>query len=140
VAKRNSAFATFVALALLLRAPGFVTDLATLGGRTPAWAGPTLTVRCLDAVAALLFLFVFPSGRFVPRRAAWLWSFWAAWVFSTIATPQYSPVVQLDQWWAELTVTALAVAGLGAQIYRYRAASTPHERLQTKWVLFGLAA
>ena len=138
--KRKSTFATFVALTLLLRAPGFVTDLATLGGRMPAWAGPTITVRCLDAVAALLFLFVFPSGRFVPRRAAWLWAFWAAWVFATIATPDCSPVVQLDQWWAEVTVAALALAGLLAQIYRYRTTSSAHQRLQTKWILYGLGA
>ena len=138
--KRKSTFATFVALTLLLRAPGFVTDLATLGGRMPAWAGPTITVRCLDAVAALLFLFVFPSGRFVPRRVAWVWALWVAWVFATIATPEYSPVLQLDQWWAEITVTALAVIGLVAQVYRYRTASTAHQRLQTKWILYGLGA
>jgi hypothetical protein len=138
--KRNNTFATFVALALLLRAPGFVTDLATLGGRMPAWAGPTITVRCLDAVAALLFLLVFPSGRFVPRQVAWLWAFWAAWVFATIATPEHSPVAQLDQWWAEITVTALALAGLLAQICRYRNAATQHQRLQTKWILYGLGA
>jgi hypothetical protein len=137
--KRRGAFAAFVAIALLLRAPGFVTGLAVLAGRVPAWAGPTLALRCLDAVAALLFLFVFPSGRFVPRRAAVLWALWAAWVFSTLATPELDPALSTDQWWAELVVSALALAGLAAQVYRYRSVSTAHERLQTKWVLYGLA-
>lgn len=137
--KRRSTFATFVALALLLRVPGFITDLPQLADQVPAWAGPTAAIRCLDAVAALLFLFVFPSGRFVPRRAAVVWALWAAWVFSTLATPQYEPIFNLDQWWAELTVALLALGGLAAQIYRYRTASTPHQRLQTKWIVYGLA-
>ncbi|HKW78883.1 MAG TPA: hypothetical protein VJQ09_07260 [Candidatus Limnocylindria bacterium] len=137
--KRRSAFATFVAVALLLRVPGFVSDLGVLGASVPAWAGPTITVRCLDAVVALLFLFVFPTGRFVPRWGAWVWAAWAAWVFATIATPAYSPVTNLDQWWAEIIVAGLAITGLAAQLYRYRSASTPHQRLQTKWVVYGLA-
>lgn len=137
--KRRSSFATFVALALLLRVPGFITDLPLLAGQVPDWAGPVSLVRCLDAVVALLFLFVFPSGRFVPARSAYVWALWAAWVFGTIATPQYEPIFNLDQWWAELTVTILALTGLAAQIYRYRTASTAHQRLQTKWIVYGLA-
>ena len=137
--KRRSTFATFVVLALLLRVPGFITDRPLLAGQVPEWAGPISLVRCLDAVAALLFLFVFPSGRFVPARAAYVWALWAAWVFGTLATPQYEPIFNLDQWWAELTVAGLALGGLAAQIYRYRTASTAHQRLQTKWIVYGLA-
>lgn len=137
--KRRSTFATFVALALLLRVPGFITDLPLLAGQVPEWAGPVSVIRCLDAVAALLFLFVFPTGRFVPRSAAYVWALWAAWVFGTLATPQYEPIFNLDQWWAELTVALLALAGLAAQIHRYRMASTADQRLQTKWIVYGLA-
>ncbi len=137
--KRRSTLATFVALALLLRVPGFITDLPQLAGQVPDWAGPISAIRCLDAVAALLFLFVFPSGRFIPRRAAGVWALWAAWVFGTLATPQLEPIFNLDQWWAELTVAVLALGGLAAQIYRYRTASTPRQRLQTKWIVYGLA-
>jgi hypothetical protein len=137
--RRRSTFATFVALALLLRAPGFITDLQFLAGQVPVWAGPTLAVRALDATFALLFLFVFPSGRFEPSRAAFLWALWAAWVFGTLATPQYDPALNLDQPWAELVVALLALSGLAAQVYRYRSASSAHQRLQTKWIVYGLA-
>ena len=57
-------------------------------------------------------------------RAAYVWGAWAAWVFGTLATPQYDPIFNLDQWWAELVVALLALTGLFAQLYRYRAAST----------------
>ena len=109
--KRRSAFATFVVVALLLRAPGFVTEIASLGDRTPEWAGPMLALRALDAICALLFLYVFPTGTFVPRRAALLWSIWAAWVVGTLATPSVNPALNLDQWWAEVTVSLLALTG-----------------------------
>ena len=137
--KHRSTLATFVALALLLRVPGFVTDLPHLAQQVPAWAGPIALLRSLDAVAALLFLFVFPTGRFVPARAAWVWAGWALWIFGTLATPQYDPIENLDQTWAELVVVLLALTGLLAQVFRYRSASTPHERLQTKWIVYGLA-
>jgi two-component system, NarL family, sensor kinase len=137
--RRRSTFATFVAIALLLRVPGFITDLPQLGAQVPAWAGPLAAIRSLDAVAALLFLFVFPDGNFVPSRARVLCAGWALWIFGTLATPQYDPIFNLDQPWARLTVALLALAGLAAQIYRYRTASTEHQRLQTKWIVYGLS-
>jgi len=123
---------------LLLRIPGFVTELPQLGAQVPAWAGPLALIRALDAVAALSFLFLFPSGSFVPARARYVVALWIAWVFGTLATPQYDPIFNLDQWWAELTVALLALAGLVAQLYRYRSAATAHQRLQTKWIVYGL--
>lgn len=137
--KRRSTFATFVALVLLLRVPGFITDLPQLGAQVPAWAGPVALIRALDAVAALSFLFVFPSGSFVPARARYVAALWIAWIFGTLATPQYDPIFNLDQWWAELTIALLALAGLAAQVYRFRTASTAHQRLQTKWIVYGLS-
>lgn len=137
--KRRSTFATFVALTLLLRVPGFVTELPQLGAQVPAWAGPVALLRALDAVAALSFLFLFPSGAFVPSRGRIVCAAWALWVFGTLATPQYGPIFNLDQWWAELTVALLALTGLAAQLYRYRAAASAHQRLQTKWIVYGLS-
>lgn len=137
--RRRSTFATFVALTLLLRVAGFVTDLPQLGAQVPVWAGPLAAVRALDAVAALVFLFVFPNGNFVPQRGRVVCAVWALWVFGTLATPQYEPIFNLDQWWAELSVALLALLGLGAQLVRYRTAATAHERQQMKWIVYGLA-
>ena len=39
-----------------------------------------------------------------------------------------------------LLVSGLLLAGVAAQVYRYRRVSTPAQRQQTKWVVFGFAA
>jgi hypothetical protein len=89
-------------------------------------------------VLAGWFFLIFPSGRFVPR-----WSRWcvlaaaagiAAVTASAIARVQPAPNA------AQPISTALILLGAGAQVYRYRRVSTPTERQQTKWVVFGLAA
>ena len=137
--RSRSTFAIFVIVALLLRSPGFVSELDLLPGRVATWEGPTLAVRCLDAVTALLFLFVFPTGSFVPPATRVVAAVWAAWVFGTLATPEINPALSVQEPWAALIVTALAIGGLAAQIHRYRVADTERERLQMRWVLYGLA-
>ncbi len=84
-----------------------------------------------------LFL-IFPSGSFVPR-----WSRWcaraaavgvAAVTVPAIARVQPAPAA------AQPISLGLLLLGAGAQVYRYRRASSLTERQQTKWVVFGLAA
>lgn len=84
-------------------------------------------------VTFLIFFFLFPSGRLVPR-----WSFWLI-----LLSALYWGVMFFDP--------ALDSGPLGflmfpflfivviAQIYRYRRVSTFRERQQTKWVVFGFA-
>jgi hypothetical protein len=93
---------------------------------------------------ALLFLFVglFPSGRFAPRWMKW---YWIAMVFLAMGGEsilmRILPGGQLpDEWiWGPGWLSFL-ILGPYSQIYRYRKESTPTERLQTRWVVFGFAA
>ena len=87
-----------------------------------------------------LLLYVFPNGRFVPG-----WMRYAALLF-LLLTPAYLYVYSFE-WPREMTplgwlVTIVSTATLSlcvyAQIYRYRRVSTPLERQQIKWVVFGL--
>jgi signal transduction histidine kinase len=88
-------------------------------------------------------LFLFPSGRFVPA-----WTRWLALACIPLAPlallvlpargslESPGPVTQFGAAiWA-----AFGLLGVYAQIYRYRRASDPLQRQQTKWVVLGLTA
>jgi hypothetical protein len=95
------------------------------------------------SVLLMLFLFLFPSGRFVPR---WGWALVLLGGVSAIVTspillesPPDAPLLNLLFSTGWLQSILLLLAGLVAQVYRYRRLSTPVERQQTKWVVGGLA-
>jgi hypothetical protein len=99
--------------------------------------------------AQMLFLFVLPDGRFVPRRS-WLLAvplLFARWlIWSQVLLPRYfaSPrsaesFGALRQPLAYFLVFVVFIAfGCAAQLYRYRRLSTPAQRQQIKWVLIGI--
>jgi hypothetical protein len=97
------------------------------------WSAPTM-----------LLLFLFPSGRFVPRWTRWLLpvSILAAllclplWAYPSVPE-SLDPLLQ-DV--VLVVFVGLYVAGVYAQIYRYRHVSGPVERRQAKWAVFGLVA
>ena len=97
----------------------------------PGW--PSFAV---DVVQPFFFttptiaLFVlFPDRGFVPRWARWLILFSIPLSVAMIfQPPAYS--------WA--LVGMIVIGAVYAQVYRYRYISTPTERQQTKWVLFGI--
>jgi hypothetical protein len=89
-------------------------------------------------IAWMLFFYLFPSGRFVPRWTRWLallWgvAFFGLWNFTPFGPPSWPPFL--------FNATVLAVWGsfLVAQLYRYARVSDATERQQTKWVVFGIA-
>jgi MFS family permease len=88
----------------------------------------------------LLVLFLFPNGQFVP---SWMRPFVIGWIILmpiltdllSLSSPPgiYIPLSVLDN----ILWVIIWLSVIGAQFYRYRHVSTPKERQQTKWVLFG---
>jgi hypothetical protein len=120
----------FISSYLLLYGTVMVGPLEWAEGFYPAW--PTLAVDVVQPLflttPTVALLILFPDGRFVPRWTRWL-------ILSSIALVVailYLPLV----YWGFLMV-AILLSAIYAQIYRYRRVSTPTERQQTKWVLFG---
>src|ERR671912_1909526 len=96
----------------------------------PGW--PSLAV---DVVQPLFFttptiaLFVlFPDGRFVPVWTRWL---------ILLSIPLTVAILYLPPSYPWALMGMIVLGAIYAQIYRYRHVSTPTERQQTKWVLFG---
>jgi hypothetical protein len=86
----------------------------------------------------MLFFYLFPSGRFVPRWTRWLAllygvAFFGLWNFTPFGPSYWPPLL--------FGAAVLSVWGsfLIAQIYRYVRVSDRTERQQTKWVVFGVA-
>jgi signal transduction histidine kinase len=92
----------------------------------------------LGWIALSAFFYLFPDGRFVPR---WTWVPLVVVIVAQIpeSLPLSSPFAwdNLPLW---LTVPSLVVVfgiAVFAQVYRYRHVSSPIQRQQTKWVVFG---
>jgi hypothetical protein len=95
-------------------------------------------VTFIGYVAWMLFFYLFPSGRFVPRWTRWLAllygvAFFGLWNFTPFGPPSWPPLL--------FNAAVLVVWGSFpmAQLYRYVYVSDRIQRQQTKWVVFGVA-
>jgi hypothetical protein len=98
--------------------------------------GTTLTF--VGYMTWMLFFYLFPSGRFVPRWTRWLALGWVLFSGSWIFIPSVGP----PSWPPPLFNTAILVLWGSfpvAQLYRYVRVSDRTQRQQTKWVVFGVA-
>jgi hypothetical protein len=85
----------------------------------------------------MLFFYLFPSGRFVPRWTRWLALCWVLFVGTWIFTPFGPPSWPLPIF--NVAILILWGSFPVAQIYRYVRTSDRTQRQQTKWVVFGVA-
>jgi hypothetical protein len=95
-----------------------------------------LVLFAMGEASLVLFFYLFPSGRFAPRWTRWgallVAAYWLAVVFfPALPSNAGGP--------ATFLVPFFLLSAAVAQVYRYRRVSTPRERQQTKWAVFGLA-
>jgi hypothetical protein len=116
----------------------FASDgIETLVSAHPAWWVPARGLQIMGEVFIVLFFLTFPNGRFVPRWTPWLGiAFLSFQVPGDLFPDLYSgsPVMEVAQ---GLVFMCFVLGMLGSQVYRYRRVSTPEQRRQTKWVVFG---
>ena len=136
--------ALLVSLALLAFGAGSFEGGLLLNGLpilNPGWRLPVELLMFLGEALLAIFTFIFPNGRFVPR-----WTSLAAAFIALCWLPDaFVPGTPLDFiTWPGATSLCMWALILGAmvtaQIYRYRHVSTPQQRQQTKWVVFGSVA
>jgi hypothetical protein len=102
---------------------------------------PIHLLALIGTVALYIFYLLFPSGRFVPRWTRWAAGLFAAhevfyWLFPNSIFDIARSLPSLDF----VVLTTFACIAIGSQMYRYRYVSSPAERQQTKWVVFGLVS
>jgi signal transduction histidine kinase len=83
----------------------------------------------LGFVCVFLFFCLFPNGRFVPGFLRWVLPFFLVW----------DAILDIASFNLVLTLGGIGfvLIGMAAQLYRYRRVSTPVQRQQVKWVVFG---
>src|SRR5438094_611918 len=89
-------------------------------------------------LAIFVVSLLFPTGRFVPHWMRWTLVVFVAGLVPEIFVAPVLPHTPVDQ------LGFFIVIGEGAalvliQLYRYRRVSSPLQRQQTKWVVFGFA-
>lgn len=104
---------------------------------SPAWLVPSKLVGLIAGSCIYLLFYLFPNGRFVPRWTRWLALLAVVDQLLVEVSPAGSPIN--SSWPNVLVVLIFFGTMLFAQLYRYRQVSTPIERQQTKWVVFGMA-
>jgi len=135
-ADRMALFCAF--MLVLFGGAGFTNILQdTLVPLSTPWFVLIGILDLLGQCSFMIFFFLFPSGRFVPRWTRWIVPcvvlYWIYNIFIYDQSSQYS-------WtWTYLVFFALLLSIVGAQVYRYRRLSTLRERQQTKWVVFGFS-
>ena len=139
--RSNDRVALLVALFLVLfPAEQGVGSPDAVGAAYPSLQALTNVLGLLGGLSFLLFLYLFPDGRFIPR---WTRIFFLAFILLNSVGGLFptTPLGEALSSFLGLTLLAIAVGiGLVAQVYRYRRVSSPVQRQQTKWVVFGVLA
>jgi hypothetical protein len=114
-----------------------ITDAEALISSQPAWWLPVLGVNIVGTVCVVLFFLLFPSGRFAPRWTRWLAVAFSTFLVTDVLFPELysrSPALKMVSF---LVFIGIVVSLVWSQIYSYRRFSSPEQRRQTKWVVFG---
>jgi signal transduction histidine kinase len=117
----------------------FTGALDPLALEHPFFRLPVAVVNFLGSATFILFLYIFPDARFVPRAMRWV----AIAVMVQQLLHYFFPFSPLDERaWPIPLQLAVPVAILGtivfSQVYRYRRVSNAAHREQTKWVVLGI--
>jgi hypothetical protein len=113
-------------------------DPTALAVQNVAVGLPMRLFGLLGSASMLLFFFLFPDGRFVPRWTRWMVIFWAVSQMGYYFFPgSFLDIYRLSPLINFVTITAFACIVVGSQLYRYRRVSGPVQRQQTKSVVFG---
>jgi GAF domain-containing protein len=126
---RMGLFAAFT----LLTAGCAIFIASSMAAHAPALWLPAACANYLGQASFVIFFYLFPDGRFVPRWTRWLAAGSSVWWAASIFFPDIP-----------LSFSGPAFLGFVAnlvvvQLYRYRRVSTTAQRQQTKWVVYGFA-
>lgn len=131
----------------------------------PGWTLPVQALYILGMGSILIVFYLFPDGRFVPRWSRILAYTWIAWMIAFMVLPgeekfaapppvmvtMLANMLSIDpkifgsiardlRFYSFFVILAIWFgSGVFTQIYRYVRVSSPLQRHQTKWAVFGFS-
>src|SRR6266700_4713724 len=129
--RSNEWMALLVALGVI--ALGTVNVSSVLQASYSTWQVLAIVLDVLGDGIFFLVCSLFPNGQFVPRWTRWLLPCWlvSGMVFLFLRDISFVYLVHNLVWLAEIILLVIAL------LYRYHYSSSPLQRQQTKWVIFG---
>lgn len=127
-----------LSLALVFFGTFSAQSATALARQYPDLAWPIFLLDASISVLTVMLFFLFPDGRFMPRWTRWLVIALVAGFLLDLLLLNRGPLEPSYSTTAEILYLSCLVVGVLAQIYRYRRVSTPTQRQQTKWVMFGV--
>ena len=138
--KSNEWMALFISLMLVTI--GATPDNATIAVMEPVWRVLSIVLGSFGWTAIWLLLYLFPDGRFVPRWTRLLAAIFIVGQGQQLLVDLFPNLSVGAAAWLHVPESVAAPLLLGscvfAQVYRYRRVSSPVQRQQTKWVVFGV--
>jgi hypothetical protein len=134
--RSDDAMALLASLALVTFG-SFQASQETVAETYPPLRGAATFVALVGFASIILFVYLFPDGRFVPR---WMLFPALVWVLND-AVSVLTPEAFEFGWFGVVGFLAFfvpAALAVGSQVYRYRKTSDTAQRQQTKWVVFGI--
>lgn len=131
--KSNDRAALLTSFALMMLPFGFSdVILQTL---PPSWLWLIPVLSALGNGSLISCGFVFPDGQFIPRWSRWLALALLVYYLMVAIFPSW----QIDRSMLSLSLfLGFAISAMLTQLYRYRYVSTPRQRQQTRWAVFGV--
>jgi hypothetical protein len=140
--KSRTGMAVFMSFALVALGPTFFAVLAeALTENYPLLSLPVRILQAFGVWSLVIFCYLFPNGHFYPR-GTYLFAFLlaipaVAFLFNSITSILLANSgVGL---FILLVMVVALLAGIVAQILRYKNISGPVEHQQVKWVVFGIS-
>jgi hypothetical protein len=104
----------------------------------PALWLPAALLGFLGSVSLPIALYLFPDGRPVPRWPSALLAFYVVTQLPSYLDPAVTTIGGVIGAVFAVGIVGMFLSIVFAQIYRYRRVSTPVQREQTKWVVYGI--
>jgi hypothetical protein len=167
-ARSNNRMTLLISFGLLTIGTAAYPTLNIFSEAHPQWRIPVIIIQAVGLGSMLLVFYLFPDGRFVPKWTRPLAVIWVIWVLFWVSSPttltlsgenlptslkmMWTMVFRINperiaNWYNQVRLYSLGAiltiwisSGIFAQVFRYRHISTPAEKQQSKWVVFGLSA